>query len=127
MRNISFSLTTAAIRARTKTVTRRLGWLHLKAGDRLMGCEKCMGRKPGEPLVRLGEIEVVSVNREPLRRMVKEIVWGQEECRREGFPHLNPYQFVTFFCESHGIKQDGLGFTETIVTRIEFRYVDPTP
>jgi hypothetical protein len=127
MRNISFSLTTKQFRARTKDVTRRMGWLHLKPGDRLMGCEKCMGRKPGEPLVRLGEIEVVSAHREPIRRMIKEIKWGQDECRREGFPHLNPYEFVTFFCESHGLKVGPLGSTDAIITRIEFRYIDPAP
>lgn len=32
MRNMSFSLTTAQIMEGTKTVTRRLGWLHLAVG-----------------------------------------------------------------------------------------------
>jgi len=32
-RNISFALTTQQVRNRTKTVTRRAGWLFLKAGD----------------------------------------------------------------------------------------------
>lgn len=100
-----------------------MGWLKLKAGDRLMGCEKCMGRKPGEPLVRLGEIEVVSVRREPLRRMIKEPKYGEDECRREGFPEMSPYQFVGFFCESHGIKTDDFGHTDQVITRIEFKYL----
>lgn len=56
MRNISFQLTTEAIRNRTKTVTRRLNWLNLKPGDLLQGCEKCMGRRHGEPLVKLAVI-----------------------------------------------------------------------
>ncbi len=128
MRNISFSLTTPQFRSRTKTVTRRLGWLHLKAGDRLMGCEKCMGRKPGELLVRLGEIEVVSVLRERLLEMTrppshlpdKWSAYGVEECAREGFPRMTPGEFVAFFCKSHA------GCTpDTIVTRIEFKYVSP--
>lgn len=44
-RNISFALTTPQFRARTKWVTRRLGWLFLKPGDTLMGVEKGMGLK----------------------------------------------------------------------------------
>lgn len=47
MRLMSFSLTTAQYRAGTKDVTRRLGWEYLKAGDRIMGCEKVMGRRKG--------------------------------------------------------------------------------
>jgi len=56
MRNISASLTKEQIRksvelvragkAPVKDVTRRLGWLNLKAGDRLQVCEKCQGLKP---------------------------------------------------------------------------------
>jgi hypothetical protein len=69
MRNISFSLTTEQFKARTKTVTRRLGWTFLEPGTVLMGCEKCMGLKPGEKIVRLGRIRVVSVRRERLVRM----------------------------------------------------------
>jgi len=45
-RNISFALTTKQIRNRSKTVTRRLGWLHIKKGDVLNACVKCMGLKP---------------------------------------------------------------------------------
>jgi hypothetical protein len=66
MKNISFSLTQRQIRERSKTVTRRLNWITLKAGERLQGCEKCMGRRNGEPLVKLAVIEVVSVHRQPL-------------------------------------------------------------
>jgi hypothetical protein len=70
MRNISFSLTTAQIRDRSKTVTRRMGWRNLKVGERLQGCEKCMGRRNGEPLVKLAVIEVVSVRREKLNTLL---------------------------------------------------------
>lgn len=126
--NISFQLTTRQVRESTpekplKDVTRRLGWLKLKPGQRLWACEKCQGIKPGEKIVRIREIKVVSVRREPLRRMIKEPKYGADECRREGFPEMSPYQFVTFFCESHGIKQDDFGHTDEIVTRIEFRYL----
>lgn len=118
MRNISFSLTTPQFRARSKSVTRRLGWLTVKPGDRLMGCEKCRGLKPGEPLVRLGEIEVLNVRREPLRRMAEDVDYGEAECIREGFPDLEPWEFVVMFIDSH----KGCA-PETTVTRIEFRYV----
>jgi hypothetical protein len=129
MRNISFSLTTSQFKARTKTVTRRLNWTWLVEAvakavstdgerPRLMGCEKCMGRKAGEPLVRLGEIEVLWATREPLRRMIDEPEYGQRECIAEGFPDMTPEQFVAFFCKSHkGCTPD------TVITRIQFRYV----
>src|SRR5690606_7983375 len=65
-RLMSVSLTEQAVLERRKTVTRRLGWKFLKRGDRLTLCRKVMGRKKGEPLVRLAEVEVVDVRREPL-------------------------------------------------------------
>lgn len=118
MRNISFSLTTDQIKNRTKTVTRRLGWLNLKVGDRLQGCEKCMGRRNGEPLVKLAVIEVVSVRREPLVLMINSPAYGKEEVKKEGFT-CTPERFVEFFCDSHkGCWQ------ESDVTRIEFKYVE---
>lgn len=81
-----------------------------------MGCEKCMGRRNGEPLVRLGEIVVVSVQREKLCRMTDEPDYGQTECCREGFPDMTPDQFVKMFCEHMNCSP------ETIVSRIEFKY-----
>jgi hypothetical protein len=122
MRNISFSLTTPQFLAQSKDVTRRLEWLNLKVGERLMGCEKCMGRKAGEPLVRLGPIEAVNVRREPLMRMTQDPFYGASECRREGFPEMKPWQFVQFFCDSH------LGCSPaTTITRIEFIYLPFMP
>jgi hypothetical protein len=58
---MSVALTEGAVRNHTKTVTRRLGWKFLKPGDRLTLCRKVMGRKKGEPLVRIAEVEVVKV------------------------------------------------------------------
>lgn len=121
MRNISFSLTTQQFRARTKDVTRRMGWINLKVGERLMGCEKCMGRKSYEPLVRLGVIEVVNVRREKLSLMTENLSYGFQEVEREGFGvHMKwPSAFVAFFCNSH------TGCTpESEITRIEFKYID---
>jgi hypothetical protein len=68
-RLMSVSHTADAVVERRKTVTRRLGWRFLKPGDRLTLCRKVMGRKPGEPLERLAEVEVVSVRREPIMQM----------------------------------------------------------
>jgi len=121
MRNMSFMLTTAQVRAGTKTVTRRMGWRYLVGAialgqkPRLMACEKCMGRRKGEPLVRIREIEVVNAWFEPLVAMEG---YHQKECEREGFPDLTPQEFIKFFCESH-TKCTPL----SMVTRIEFRYV----
>lgn len=110
MRNISFSATTAQFRARTKTVTRRMGWAMLGPGDVLMGVEKAQGLKKGEKVARLGPVRVVSVRREQLNLI------DQEDCNREGFPDLTPAQFIAFFCQFNGCAPDAL------VTRIEFVY-----
>ncbi len=112
MRNISFSLTEAQFRARTKTVTRRLGWKKLKPGTLLCGVRKAMGLKPGEKIIRLGNIRVVSVRRESL------IAITMEDCAREGFPELGPVEFIEMFKHHMGC----LGFAA--VTRIEFEYVE---
>lgn len=115
---MSFALTKQQYSDGSKDVTRRLGWLKLKAGDHFMGVEKGMGLKPGELIVRLGPSLVIATRREPLLRMIEEPVYGFFEVEREGFPHLSPNQFVDFFCSTHK------GCTpETVITRIEFRRV----
>lgn len=118
MRNMSFAMTTNQVQDGTKTVTRRLGWLHLKPGDMVRPVHKCMGLKPGEKIEALREpVRVVSPSREPLRRMTDDLEYGRAECIREGFPDLTPAQFVAMFCASHKPCTP-----ETIVTRIEFEY-----
>lgn len=124
-RLISVALTEQAVRERRKSVTRRLGWWTdkrgrrlLKPGDRLTLVRKSQGRhRPDgtvEPLVRLAEVEVVDVRREPLADM-----WLQAgETAREGFPEWSATRFIKFFCEQ--MRCD----PETEVTRIEFRYLD---
>lgn len=109
-------LTTEQIRRRTKDVTRRLGWVNVKVGELLQGCEKCQGRKKGEPLVKLAVIQVVSVKREKLRALSDDPNYGRRECLREGFP-TDIAAFVEMFCKHNGCDP------ETTVTRIEFRYV----
>ena len=115
-RLMSVTLTEQAVVERRKTVTRRLGWRFLKPGDRLTLCRKVQGRreKDGtvEPLVRLADVEVVSVRREPLD------VIGQADVAREGFPDWDPVQFVLFFCAEMKCRHD------VEVTRVEWRYLD---
>lgn len=117
MRNMSFMLTKGPFRARTKTVTRRLGWKNLKPGVLVMGCEKCQGLKKGESPVKLGKIRIKSVRREPLDRMAKDEEYGNAEARLEGFPDLTGLEFVTMFCRNMKV------IPETEVTRIEFEYL----
>src|SRR4051794_22897985 len=109
---MSVSLTEQAVRHRTKTVTRRLGWKFLKPGDRLTLCRKVMGRKAGEPLVRIADVEVLSVRRERLSEVT------DDDVAREGFPEFDVGEFVTFFCEHMKVQ------AHDEVTRIEWRYLD---
>lgn len=109
MRNISFALTTPQFLAGTKTVTRRMGWQFLKAGDRLCAIEKGQGLKKGEKVKRLGEIEVVSVSRERLNQI------GRSDVCWEGFMGWEPSEFVQFFCRANGCKPSDW------VTRIQFK------
>jgi hypothetical protein len=118
VRNISFGLTVEQFKDRSKDVTRRLGWKTLRAGDELMGCEKCMGLKPGEKLKRLGKIRVISAYREPLETMTSIPDYGALEVAREGFPKMTPTAFVQFFCKANKCTP------ETIINRIEFEYLD---
>lgn len=114
MRNISFMLTPSQLLDGSKDVTRRLGWKNLKPGQRIQACKKCMGLKKGEAIEKLAVIEIVSVNREPLSRMISDPVYGQDESRREGFPGMSGLEFVEMFCKHMKVTPDD------IVTRIEF-------
>ncbi len=115
-RLISVALTEDAVRDRRKTVTRRLGWKFVQPGDRLTLCRKVMGRRRAdgivEPLVRIAEVEVVSVRREPLDAIT------QGDVELEGFRSASPLWFVDFFCEHMRCTP------KTLVTRIEWRYLD---
>jgi hypothetical protein len=128
---MSVSLTEDAVRERRKTVTRRLGWRFAKPGDRLTLCRKVMGRKPGEPLVRIAEVEVVSVRREKLAALTIDDIWREgvpiavftpgdstheqlcDDCRRANW--------IGWFARTMGVS------TESEVTRIEWRYLEGAP
>jgi len=110
-RNISFSLTKEQFKNRTKTVTRRFGWWFLNPGEILCGVEKAMGLKKGEKIVRLGMIQVVTIRPEPLDAIT------QEDCIKEGFPHMTPDEFVNKLSCHYRCQHD------KIVNRIEFVYL----
>jgi len=119
-RLMSVAFTERAVVERRKTVTRRKGWWldkrgHriVKPGDRLTLCRRVMGRKPGEPLLRLADVEVVAVDREPLWRCAE-----PGEMEREGFPGMEPSDFVARYFTPQGIARSD------DVTRIEWRYLD---
>ncbi|WP_416567325.1 hypothetical protein [Nocardia testacea] len=112
-RLMSVALTEPQVRARSKTVTRRMGWHVLRPGDRLTLCRKVMGRRRGEPLVRIVDVRVLAVRRERLDEITP------DEVLAEGFPEMTPADFIEFFCSTHkGCAPD------SEVTRIEWTYLD---
>ena len=119
MRQMPFSLTTEQMLARTKTVTRRLGWADLKPGTLLQAVEKSQGLKKGEKVRKLGVIRVVDVRREFLTSMFS---LGKARRRREmaaeGFPGHDVAEYVRLFAKVNDIDP-----LHTFVTRIEFEHV----
>jgi len=135
-RLMSVAFTKDAVRTRQKTVTRRKGWWTdkhgrrlLLPGDHLVLCEQVMGRKKGEPLVRIAEVEVLSVRREPLCAVAGPYVLNVPndqnagctwpEVIAEGFPDMDPHDFMRRFF----IDAQGIGVMDD-VTRIKWRYLD---
>ena len=113
-RNMSFQLTTQQILDETKFVTRRLGWRNLKPGELVNAVEKCQGLKKGEKVNHLKALCALGVRFEPLN------VIDKDDCILEGFPHLEPAEFVEMFCQHNRCEPD------TEITRIEFGYVKPS-
>ncbi len=110
---ISFALTTAAVRRREKTVTRRNGWNAARPGMLLQPVVKCQGIPKGGHVEKIGgPIRVVDVRRERLDAITA------EDVIREGFQTLSPAQFIAFYIGANGGRRD------TVITRIEFEYLD---
>ena len=128
---MSVALTEAAVVERRKTVSRRLGWRTLTPGTPLTLVRKSMGRHNRvtgitEPLVRIAEVEVVSVRRERLDAIT------YDDVIREGFTPADlalwrsdnehdlslASRFVAYFCEHMRCEPS------TEVTRIEWAYTD---
>lgn len=120
MKNMSFIATKQQVRDKTKDITRRVGWCDLKPGDRVQACEKCQGRKKGEPLVKIHVIEVVSNDPEPMNALVTtyEHSAALDELLREGFPDMTPAAFVRLLRELNPKKPENHP-----INRIVFRYV----
>lgn len=115
MANMSFFHTQAQFLARTKDITRRLGWWYLRGGEIINGVEKGQGIPKGGKIVILGPIKIVSARPERLDAIT------QEDVIREGFPSMTPAEFIKFFCVSMGVRP------LTMVNRIEFKYLGPQP
>ena len=112
MQRMSFMLTKDQILNQTKDVTRRLGWVRLRAGDVFQPVYKCQGLKAGEHQELLGG-PAMCVSNDP--EVLMEMRRG--DCRREGFSDLTPMQFVALFCREMRCE------AEDTVNRIEFRYL----
>ncbi len=110
-RNMSFMLTKEQIKNKTKTVTRRLGWAFLKAGDVVNACVKCQGLKKGERIEKICQIRIIRSSWSPLNWIT------QTDVAREGFPSMSPDDFVTMFTREMACTP------ETHVNRIEFEYM----
>lgn len=113
MRHMSFALTTPQILARTKTVTRRVGWRSLQSGDLIQAIEKGQGLKKGAKVRKLAVLRIVDVRLEAIGEVTA------REVILEGFPEMSRAQFIGMFMATHG-----LSFMSQNVTRIEFEYVD---
>lgn len=112
--NMSFVLTTRQYEDRTKTVTRRLGWSKLKAGQCFTGVKKGQGLKKGEKVKRLHDSIVVSNTREPLYAIGG---YPKGETAKEGFPDMTPQEFVDMFCKHNKC------LPETVINQIEFKHL----
>ena len=127
-RLMSVALTTDAVRARQKTVTRRNGWHHLKPDDHLQLVVKAMGLRKGEHPELVERVRVVRVEREPLGFVT------DHEVELEGLADVaaaavaageaeDPAAwFCRFWLSSHGYAPDA-DPDHVEVTRIEWVYL----
>ncbi len=110
---LSFFLTTAQIRDRSKTVTRRRN-CKLKPGQLFYAVEKVQGLKKGEKHNRLDLLRCLKNDPVVLDGPTLTI----DDVAREGFPDLSPIEFVAMFCKA--MKREAA----EIVQRVEFEYVE---
>lgn len=115
-RRMSCSLTIEAVRARTKTVTRRHvdTWKTLKPGDRLTLIEKGMGLPKGSHQVVLAEVEVMFVSIIEIGKI------DRPDLIAEGFPTMAWRDFIDMWCTSHGYPTTSI---HVPCRRIEWRYL----
>lgn len=120
---MSCSMTVDAVRARTKTVTRRHvdTWKNLKPGDRLTLIEKGMGLPKGARQVVLAEVEVIDVRVEWLTEL-----WDEPNAvEREGITDMSPNRFAYWWAEAHGYRgcRTPGDLAAIPCRRIEWRYL----
>lgn len=115
MRNMSFSHTYEQMRDRSKTVTRRIGWLDAKVGQEVMAIKKGQGLKKGERVVPIGIIRFTNVRRERLDDLMLPGDYGVQEMIKEGFPGLDPQDFILRYFTEWQDPSD-------LITRIEFEH-----
>jgi hypothetical protein len=121
---MAVSHTRGAVDARTKTVTRRIGWRFLRPGDLLWLVNKSMGLAKGQKPQRLALVQVVDVRFEPLSKITDEDI-AAEGVPAEVFAEIHDDtglppvgEWVRWFCEQMNCEP------HTVVTRIEWRYLD---
>lgn len=122
-RRMSCSMTTDAVRDRSKTVTRRATrtWQNLEVGDHLTLVEKAMGLKKGERQVILADVEIIDIRLEPITA-----IWDEPGgVEREGITDMSPNLFAYWWAEHHG--HPGVLTPEQLrgvwCRRIEWRYL----
>lgn len=117
--NMSFNLTVEPSRQFLKTVTRRddSTWNQLEPLDVLQQVEKAQGLKRGEKVKKIHKIIIYDIRTEPLNLLVNDPEYGRREMILEGFPNLQPSEFVDMYCKANKCNPDKK------VKRIAFRYL----
>ena len=85
----------------------------------IQAIEKGQGLKKGDHVRKLALLRIEHIDGEWMSdfRHRDDAV---KECAREGFPHMTPIQFETFFRGTH----EDPGADDLLVRRIEFSYVE---
>lgn len=117
-RLMSYAMTEPQILGFGKTVTRRDGWKNLKVGEIYWAVRKGMGLKKGEKVQRLALLQCISNRRERLYKMIQDKEYGRTECALEGFPGMDPAEFVEMYVNAKRGRHPG-----DEISRIEFRYL----
>ena len=115
-RLMSFAMTVRQMRAKTKRVTRRVGWAKLRPGEIVCAVVKSQGLKKGEKVEKIGMIRILSVSIERVNRLLTDPAYGRTEVDLEGFPDLSPDEFVAMLCKANAITP------QYFVRRIEFNH-----
>ncbi|MGH9159145.1 MAG: ASCH domain-containing protein [Vicinamibacteraceae bacterium] len=119
MRRMSFSHAASEVRARMKTVTRRVGWRFLKPNELIQAVDTARGSRSAEPARLLAVLRVRDVRVEPLARLIENARYAEDELPREGYPCWSRDDFIARFLRRHRLTTADID-----VTRIEFEYVE---